>query len=153
MKLQNVLRFLVLLNLLSIGLLVASSGNLWFLTGLFLNLPLVGRGRGARYLMIILSNLGLLAVLIALGYYLSGVDGVDHSVSKTGALAIAGLYLAYSMFTLSSKAVKAAYVKARPIDPYAVEGWTCPKCSSHMKFSVACWNCGVKKEEKKATNG
>jgi DNA-directed RNA polymerase subunit RPC12/RpoP len=65
----------------------------------------------------------------------------------SGSLLFLGGYSIYSLFAFTSKDIKTIYQKRVFQDEYATPGWICPKCSNKMVFSIACWNCGFKKED------
>lgn len=144
---EKMLVLMVLLNLASSITLAFGLKQPLTLLLILLNLPLLIRKPWSIVLMIVLLCISLITILSGLAYSLIRIEEVRSLLRVTGSLVFTGGYVTYSLFILSSVKKRKLFRKAPYRDPCLPEGWICPKCSSKMLFSVACWNCGFKVED------
>jgi DNA-directed RNA polymerase subunit RPC12/RpoP len=89
----------------------------------------------------------LIFVALGLTFSLIRIEEVRRLLVVTASLLLSGTYIIYSIFIFSSSDAKKIYQKRIFHDEDSSKGWICPKCSSKMLFSFACWNCGFKKAD------
>ena len=121
--------------------------NPLYLLILLLNILAIIRTRWSRVFLLVLLYLGLIFILLGLTYSLIRINEINKLLMISGSLFFVGGYSIYGLFAFSSKDIKAIYQKKVFQDEYGTPSWTCPICSNKMVFSIACWNCGFKKED------
>jgi len=139
--------FIIFLNIAGSCLSAFSLKNPLYLLILLVNILVVIRTRWSRVFLLVLLYLGLIFILLGLAYSLIRINEINKLLMISGSLFFVGGYSIYSLFTFSSKNIKTIYQKKVFQDEYGTPSWICPKCSNKMVFSIACWNCGFKKED------
>ena len=135
------------LNLLSSLALWFSSNHSLFFLALLINIPLfIRRPWGIKALLTLLYA-GAIALLTAFAYVFLESDSLRGQWRFIAAMAFSELYVIWSLIFLSKPGIKSFFEKEKQLDLEFPESWICPKCSGRMRFSIACWNCGFKKED------